>query len=59
MKNDADINPTGKGSVITPQEAQKILADQGMHVTIEQAQEILEFLTRLADIALNNRNGHQ
>jgi hypothetical protein len=41
-------------SCITPVQAQKILADNGMQVSIEQAEEILKFLTTLAEITLNN-----
>ncbi|WP_193745200.1 hypothetical protein [Flavobacterium sp. ASV13] len=33
---------------ITPKKAQKILSDEGKNVTLEEAEEILEFLQKIA-----------
>lgn len=35
---------------ISPKKAQKILKEEGMSVTLEQAEEILYFLRKFADI---------
>lgn len=43
MQQPATISP------ITPKQAQKILAENGLQVTLEQATGILEFLTKLAE----------
>ena len=40
-------------SIIQPERAVQILKDDGLTVTIEQANAILEFLYKLADIALS------
>lgn len=40
-------------NIIKPERAVQILKDDGMIVTIEQANTILEFLYKLADIALS------
>ncbi|WP_198528496.1 hypothetical protein [Flavobacterium sp. Root420] len=37
---------------ITPEKAQKMLKDEGMNVTLEEAKEILHFLRKLANIAV-------
>ncbi|MFD1604797.1 hypothetical protein ACFSJW_15410 [Flavobacterium artemisiae] len=42
---------TGK---ITPLEAQKMLNDEGMNVTLEEATDILKFLANMADVAVRN-----
>lgn len=39
---------------ITPLEAQKMLNDEGMNVTLEEATEILKFLAKMADVAVRN-----
>jgi hypothetical protein len=37
---------------ITPEKAQKMLKEEGMDVTLEEAKEILYFLRKLANIAV-------
>lgn len=39
---------------ITPLEAQKMLNDEGMNVTLEEATDILKFLANMADVAVRN-----
>jgi len=39
-------------SKITPEKAQKMLKEEGMGVTLEEAKEILYFLRKLANIAV-------
>lgn len=40
---------------ITPLEAQKMLNDEGMNVTLEkEATDILKFLAKMADVAVRN-----
>ncbi len=39
---------------ITPLEAKKMLNDEGMNVTLEEATEILKFLVKMADVAVRN-----
>lgn len=45
---------------ITPNKAQKILSDEGKNVTLEEAEEILEFLQKIAYVqvrkSLNKKN---
>lgn len=43
---------TSENDKITPEKAAEILKKGGMHVTIEQAKIILEFLYKLADISV-------
>jgi hypothetical protein len=40
-------------STISPQQAQKILSDGGLEVTLEQATAILQFLNKMAQITLD------
>lgn len=48
MENEVeDVN-----SKITPEKAQKMLKEEGMEVTLEEAKEILHFLRKLANIAV-------
>lgn len=44
----------GKMERLTPQKVQEVLASRGTIVTIEQAAAILEFLRKLANIAVSN-----
>lgn len=47
------LNYTGKIEIkISPEKAQKMLKDEGMDVSIEEAKEILYFLRKLANIAV-------
>lgn len=39
-------------SKITPEKAQKMLKEEGMDVTLDEAKEILHFLRKLANIAV-------
>ncbi|MGA9638967.1 hypothetical protein [Flavobacterium sp.] len=39
-------------SKITPEKARKMLKEEGMEVTLEEAKEILHFLKKLANIAV-------
>ncbi|MET6998662.1 hypothetical protein [Chitinophaga defluvii] len=42
-----------EGKKITPEKALKILKKGGLNVTLEQAKMILEFLYKMADIAIS------
>ncbi len=42
----------GFKTLITPEKAQKMLKEEGMGVTLEEAKEILHFLRKLANIAV-------
>jgi hypothetical protein len=44
----------GKMERLTPQKVQEMLASRGTIITIEQAAAILEFLRKLANIAVSN-----
>ncbi|WP_157849073.1 hypothetical protein [Flavobacterium sp. Leaf82] len=39
---------------ITPQAAQKMLKDEGMNVSVDEAGEILKFLTDIATVVVRN-----
>ncbi|KIO54602.1 hypothetical protein [Flavobacterium hibernum] len=39
---------------ITPLKAQKMLKDEGLNVTLEDATDILKFLANMADVAVRN-----
>ncbi|WP_426484606.1 hypothetical protein [Flavobacterium sp. 2] len=39
---------------ITPLEAQKVLNNEGMNVSLEEATDILKFLVKMADVAVRN-----
>jgi hypothetical protein len=49
MEN-AEENEKGK---ITPEKALKMLNAEGLDLTLEQAKEVLEFLRKLANIAVS------
>lgn len=51
MQPSTTISPT-----ITPAKAQKVLADNGLPVSIEMAADILNFLTKLAESALQHED---
>lgn len=54
MSEDDVLFDTGyPNSKMTPERAQKILGEDGLHVSLEQATEILKFLDRLSDIAMH------
>ena len=52
MKLDADFQ-NGEMQTVKPEKIQKILRQHGLEVTLDQAKEILEFLTTLANIAIS------
>ena len=41
-------------SRISPEKAMKMLGDKGIDVTLEQAAKILDFLRKIANIAVSN-----
>jgi 2-iminoacetate synthase ThiH len=51
MRSDDDDNGKGK---MSPEEVLKMLKEEGMDVTLEQAKLILEFLRKLAGITVSN-----
>lgn len=50
MKNEIDLSR----SKLTPEIAYRMLREEGLEVTLEQAAEILVFLRKLANIAVSN-----
>lgn len=51
MRSDDDDNGKGK---MSPEQVLKMLKEEGMDVTLEQAKLILEFLRKLAGITVSN-----
>ncbi|PVX46766.1 hypothetical protein C8C85_2649 [Flavobacterium sp. 103] len=52
MRSDDD-DDNGKGK-LSPEQVLKMLKEEGMDVTLEQAKLILEFLRKLAGITVSN-----
>jgi hypothetical protein len=54
MSGEDDLFNTGSaGTKMTPEHVQKMLAKDGIEVTLEQAPEILKFLYMVSDIAMH------
>jgi len=52
LLDEFELGPTNGQKQVTPEKAQKILKEHGTIVTLEQAKRIVEFRSRLADIAI-------
>lgn len=54
MNNNTQLSNSDKAPRLTPEKVVKMLKEKGTIVTIAQAEEILNFMNKMANIAVSN-----